>query len=78
MLLEMSCKSDKKSKKGKSNIPDEIKFGMELQMTNLDKSPVIYKFDADRFNHQDSLKLQIKRFYAIKMEIDPTPIVPLR
>ena len=78
MLLEMSCKSEKTSKKGKSNIPDEIKFGIEMKMTHLDKSPVIYKFDADRFNHQDTLKLQVKRFYAIKMEVDPSPIVPLR
>lgn len=78
MLLEMSCKSEKKSKKGKSNIPDEVKFGIEMKMTHEDKSSVLYKFDADRFNHQDSLKLQVKKFYAIKMEIDPTPVVPLR
>lgn len=56
----------------------EIAFLLKMTIRKLDQSQVTYKYDADRFEREDTLKLRIKTEYSVSVEIEPSPKVRLR
>ena len=69
---------NKQKKKEKPERDPEIKFSLKMRITQMDKSPILYKNDATRFNREETVKLKTKAEYRIWLEIEPTPNTKLR
>lgn len=65
-------------KKSTDDLPVEIQFHIAMTLAKADTSPILYKYDADRFNFKDSIKLRSKSYYLITLELVPTPAPVLR
>eukprot|EP00794_Sanderia_malayensis_P019860 gene19860-21802_t len=69
----------KSSKEKKSELPKEISFFVSMKLTkSKNRTPVLFKDDADRFQSRESIKLQCKSHYWVSIELEPTPTPPLR
>ena len=72
----MSDKS--KEKKEKPERDPEISFFLTMRITKMDKTPILYKFDATRFNREETIKLKTKTEYRVSIEVGPAPKTRLR